>query len=233
MAISAAVNNGILDYNYTDNSAEAKAKQSVGSDLGYDQFLQLLCAEMQYQDPLEPTTNTDYVAQLATFSQLEATLSMQTTTEANMAKDLVGKQVVLSVPNENTGTTQTVTGMVDYVTYQEDKAYLNVNGNSYSVDYLESVADQGYYDAGTLAQSIHNMVGQLPDKASITVGYKGAVQDVRDLYEGLTDYQKGFVSDDDLKTLREVEARIAELEKAAEERNSAGDAGESETSDIA
>ncbi|WP_082223751.1 flagellar hook capping FlgD N-terminal domain-containing protein [Lachnobacterium bovis] len=26
---------------------------------------------MQYQDPLEPTSNTEYVAQLATFSQLE------------------------------------------------------------------------------------------------------------------------------------------------------------------
>ena len=45
------------------------SKSDTSNDLGYDQFLQLLCAEMQYQDPLEPTSNTEYVAQLATFSQ--------------------------------------------------------------------------------------------------------------------------------------------------------------------
>ena len=47
------------------------SKSDTSNDLGYDQFLQLLCAEMQYQDPLEPTSNTEYVAQLATFSQME------------------------------------------------------------------------------------------------------------------------------------------------------------------
>jgi hypothetical protein len=33
------------------------SKSDTSNDLGYDQFLQLLCAEMQYQDPLEPTSN--------------------------------------------------------------------------------------------------------------------------------------------------------------------------------
>ena len=59
------------------------SKSDTSNDLGYDQFLQLLCAEMQYQDPLEPTSNTEYVAQLATFSQMEATLGMQSTIESS------------------------------------------------------------------------------------------------------------------------------------------------------
>ena len=45
-----------------------------------------LCAEMQYQDPLEPTSNTEYIAQLATFSQLESQLSVQSTIEAFFGK---------------------------------------------------------------------------------------------------------------------------------------------------
>ena len=45
----------------TEKKEETKAP---GNDLGYDQFLQLLCAEMQYQDPLEPTSNTEYVPAL-------------------------------------------------------------------------------------------------------------------------------------------------------------------------
>ena len=87
MAIIAPVENGKLNYDYTDNSKKGKINPT-GSTLGYDQFLQLLCAEMQYQDPLEPTSNTDYVAQMATFSQLEATLSMSETESNSMASRL-------------------------------------------------------------------------------------------------------------------------------------------------
>ena len=35
-----------------------------------------MVAEMQNQDPLEPTDNSDYMAQLATFTQVEATKEM-------------------------------------------------------------------------------------------------------------------------------------------------------------
>ena len=41
-------------------------------------FLQLLVAEMKYQDPLEPTTNTEYVSELASFTQVEATQNART-----------------------------------------------------------------------------------------------------------------------------------------------------------
>ena len=77
-------------------------------------------AEMQYQDPLEPTSNTEYVAQLATFSQLEAMLGMQDTQKNEMANNLVGKYVILKVSDETTGKTSYVDGKVDYVMYQED-----------------------------------------------------------------------------------------------------------------
>ena len=118
----AAVKDGKLDYSYTDSSK--KQSQATGSNLGYDQFLTLLCAEMQYQDPLEPTSNTEYVAQLATFSQLEATLSMQQSQENSMANDLVGKHVILKVEDENTGATNYVDGKVDYVLYEDGKTLL-------------------------------------------------------------------------------------------------------------
>lgn len=102
MAITANVTNGKLDKTNTtptQNRKTSSAKAS-GSNLGYDDFLKLLSAEMQYQDPLEPTSNTDYVAQMATFSQLEATLSMKESmsssydqTTKSAALSLVGKYV--------------------------------------------------------------------------------------------------------------------------------------------
>jgi flagellar basal-body rod modification protein FlgD len=39
--------------------------------LGRDEFLQLLIAKLQHQDPLKPVTDEDFVAQLAQFSTLE------------------------------------------------------------------------------------------------------------------------------------------------------------------
>jgi flagellar basal-body rod modification protein FlgD len=39
--------------------------------LGYDDFLKLLLAQMQNQDPLKPMDSTEYVSQLATFSNVE------------------------------------------------------------------------------------------------------------------------------------------------------------------
>lgn len=42
-----------------------------GSDLGEDAFLRLLTTQMQYQDPLNPLSNEEFVAQLAQFSSLE------------------------------------------------------------------------------------------------------------------------------------------------------------------
>ena len=90
------------------------SKSDTSNDLGYDQFLQLLCAEMQYQDPLEPTSNTEYVAQLATFSQMESMLNMQNSIESTKANDLVGKYVIVKTTSETTGETKAKVGFIDY-----------------------------------------------------------------------------------------------------------------------
>lgn len=217
MGITANVVDGKLDYTYT-NSAEKK-NELKGSKLGYDQFLQLLCAEMQYQDPLEPTTNTDYVAQMATFSQLEATLSMQGTQQNAMASSLVGQQVILKVENDS-GKTTYVEGKVDYAMYENGEVFLSVDNGLYPLSSLDTVADSSYYEAMTTAKTLSSMISALPDFSELTTAYKTAVQQIRDLCDGMTEYQKKFVSEDDLKKLKAYEARIEELVKAAESSES-------------
>ena len=142
-SITATVEDGKLVNAYTK-----KKEETGGSNMGYDQFLTLLCAEMQYQDPLEPTSNTEYVAQLATFSQLEAMLGMQDTQKNEMANGLVGKYVILKPTDATTGKTTYVDGKVDYVMYQEDgSVMLSVNDKLYNLDTLDTVADSDYYEA--------------------------------------------------------------------------------------
>ena len=219
--IIASVENGKLNYEYTDNSKK-NGINPTGSTLGYDQFLQLLCAEMQYQDPLEPTSNTDYVAQMATFSQLEATLSLTETQENANASNLVGKQVILKVTSETTGQTSYVDGRVDYVMYENGEVFLSVNDKLYPASTLDTVADSEYYEGVTMASTLKDMVNALPNMENITLAYKTAIQQLRDVYEGMTSYQQQFVPDETLGTLREYEERIQELVKQ-EELNSSKD----------
>ncbi len=45
--------------------------QQTNDNIGQEQFLQLLIAQLQNQDPLNPVENQEFVAELATFSSLE------------------------------------------------------------------------------------------------------------------------------------------------------------------
>jgi flagellar basal-body rod modification protein FlgD len=63
-------------------------------NLGKQDFLTLLVTQLKYQDPLQPTENTEFVAQLAQFSNLEGTQNINTSIE-----DL-GKQITDMVDNQ-------------------------------------------------------------------------------------------------------------------------------------
>lgn len=64
---------GGVTYTKSDYEAmqAAKATPKANDSLDKDAFLQLLVTQMQYQDPLDPQDNAQYVAQLAQFSSLE------------------------------------------------------------------------------------------------------------------------------------------------------------------
>lgn len=53
------------------SSSTASSSSSATSSLGMDAFLQLLVTQLQYQDPLDPMDDKEFVAELAQFSSLE------------------------------------------------------------------------------------------------------------------------------------------------------------------
>jgi len=57
------------------------------SSLGKNDFLTLLLAQLKNQDPLNPTDNTEFVAQLAQFSTLEQMTLMNATLEQNLSSN--------------------------------------------------------------------------------------------------------------------------------------------------
>jgi len=141
--LSAIVKNGEIQPSTASQLSLSKkeTEKASGSTLGKDAFLQLLVAQMKYQDPLEPTENTEYISQLATFSQLEEMQNMTAGMSLQRASGLVGEEVICKVTNKSTGNTEYAQGIVDYVVYENNKAYVSVNDSLYSVDDVYQVME--------------------------------------------------------------------------------------------
>lgn len=138
----APVVNGVLEQNNTAISTTNVSKTG-SSELGKDAFLQLLVCQMQNQDPLNPSTDTQFVSQLATFSQLEQLQNLTAASEQSQAFSLVGKDVILSVEDSN-GKVTNISGTVDFITISGNKAKLSVDGKLYDMSQLVSVVDTNY-----------------------------------------------------------------------------------------
>lgn len=129
---------------YTNrNSTASTSTQRGSSELGKEEFLQLLVCQLQNQDPLNPQSDTEFISQLAQFSSLEQMTNMNTTMTNTSAYSLVGKNVVVST-KDSTGALSEVTGVVDYVEIKNGDAYLSIDGKTYSVDDLVTVMDTVY-----------------------------------------------------------------------------------------
>lgn len=87
------------------SAASSTASSSSNNTLGQDDFLTLLVAQLQNQDPLNPADATEFTAQLAQYSQLEQLFNLNdameelTSTTAKSqsisALNLIGQEVVV------------------------------------------------------------------------------------------------------------------------------------------
>ena len=90
-----------------DAANEALTANKSSSGMGQKDFLTLFTTQLKCQDPLDPVKNEAFVAQLAQFSQLEATTSMSETLKTFVdsmsgermmsSTNMIGKTV--AVPN--------------------------------------------------------------------------------------------------------------------------------------
>lgn len=208
-SVSAIVEDGkLLD---SINSAEKKANES-SSSLGKDDFLQLLVAQMKYQDPMEPTSNTEYIQQYATYSELEQMMNMSETMDLQRASGLVGQMVNVQFTTE-AGVDKSVEGIVDYVYYESGTPFVSINGELYKAEDVVSVYDATYVEATELANAWIKSFKGLPELDDVTVGDYEEVANLYTTLEQFSDYTKGFIDDEMETALKAYVDKVVALKK--------------------
>ncbi|MBR4953583.1 MAG: hypothetical protein IKZ30_03600 [Oscillospiraceae bacterium] len=133
---------GIGDLNYVGTAKKEENTSGLTADM--DTFLTLLVAQMQYQDPLEPKTDTDFVAQLAQLTSLEQLQQVNQSLATSQAYGLVGKNIYAEVLNSLTGVTEVFVGKVESIAIQNGTSYAIVGDNAICVDDILIVTDEPF-----------------------------------------------------------------------------------------
>ncbi len=111
-------------FNYKDNTT-----------LDMDDFYTLMAAEMQYQDVLNPESNTaEMMNQMVQMSMINAMQDMMTMSMTTYAGSLMGKEVIIA--DTTTGKMETVYGVVEGVNLYNGTPTIIVNGKEYSMSQI-------------------------------------------------------------------------------------------------
>jgi len=189
-------------YSYKDYVDSQKVR-TPNQSLGKDDFLSLLVAQMQYQDPLQPTSDTEFVAQLAQFNSLEQMNALNNTMTMFQSYSLTGKYVYGQKTLGN-GAKEEVAGFV--------KAVINDKGEAWALIgdvYIKCTEITEVYDGATatgenpllsnigligkyVEGSVEVPTGQVDENGKVlfqTVPLKGVVARIAaDSKDGMTAY---------------------------------------------
>jgi len=151
---------------------ESNAKTSTAStrntgELGKDDFLQLLITQLQHQDPMNPSSDQDFIAQVAQFSSLEQMKNMNTSMQYQQGFGMMGKYISAVISDETTGSQRTVSGEVTSVRMVSGEVMLVVGDNEVPIDKVEQVADNAEGVGATADLSKYNTLIGLMGTASL------------------------------------------------------------------
>lgn len=135
MSVSAVTANATSSSSTTDaTSSTTDSYTNPGSTLTEADFLELLVAQIQYQDPLNPQSSTDMAAQLAQFSSLQQATDSSSSLSMLQANSLVGSTVTIQVSD-----TKTTSGEVTGVVMSDGTPEITVGGTNYKLSQVTAV----------------------------------------------------------------------------------------------
>ncbi len=135
---------------------EAGRKNLGSGKLDREGFIQLIMAQLQFQDPMEPQDNTQMLTQQLQLEQADQMKDIVNATKFSQAGSMVGKQATLmdarwDFKNNTTGTPEwdvttnqpkVVTGTIEAVQFDTQRgiALVRINGNYYDADTIQQLS---------------------------------------------------------------------------------------------
>ncbi len=102
---------------------EPSSKAQGSSELGQNEFMELMIAQMENQSPLDPQDNGEFISQLAEFSsleemqkltaQVESFATQYRSSQALQASAMVGRSVLVPAAEAPLGADGTISGLVE------------------------------------------------------------------------------------------------------------------------
>jgi flagellar basal-body rod modification protein FlgD len=121
---------------------QIKSDTTANKELGKNEFLNLLVAQLNNQNPLEPQSNGEFIAQLAQFSQVEGIEKLNTSmgsllsgyqsSQALQASSLVGSKVIIPTDKAVVDTSESFKASLVLPT-SSSNVYVNVYDNAGTV----------------------------------------------------------------------------------------------------
>lgn len=131
--------NNYLSTSATAATTTAAQTKKTGTSLDMDDFLKLMVAQLQNQDMNNTADTSQYTAQMAQFSMVQALTELNEMTKTTYSMSLIGKDVTLA-ENAADGSLHVVAGTVQGVNLYNGEAQVIVNGVSYPVSSIMEVA---------------------------------------------------------------------------------------------
>ena len=135
-----------------DQYAIKNTNKSSSKDLGKNEFLELLVAQLNNQSPLEPQDNGEFIAQLAQFSQVEGIEKLNTSmgsllsgyqsSQALQASSLVGRKVIVPTEKAVVDTSETFKASL-LLPVSSSNVYVNVYDNAGNAVSRVNLGEQG------------------------------------------------------------------------------------------
>lgn len=169
--VNSVLNQSIVtpDSEYLKVSNEMKSQ----NELDKNAFMNLLCTQMQYQDPLNPMDNTEMLAQMAQFTSLEQMMNVANVSQKQLANTMIGEYVEYYYQDESTGVGSYYYGKVDYVDLSGDTPRLSIGDKQVDLDDIYAVINKDNIQANTTA---YELIGKTVQATSVQTDAEGKTE---------------------------------------------------------
>ncbi len=131
-----------------------------------DDFLNLMVAQLQNQDFMDPVDDTQFLSQMATFATMQQMQELASYSKYNYTASMVGKEVTVAKYDIGGGVQQDK-GVIERISFVDEEYLIYVNGNAYGLHQIMEVSagTSSSEDTGPQSQDMSLFISNVTEGA--------------------------------------------------------------------